>query len=223
MLGEHRSTVVEPGIALDGSERLLVKTEAIVVVDLIKATAASNLFGWFSVGRCLVAELREIIEKVSEGHGVQCKKGMGDGFLLTYGDDNDGALAASKAARDCVSLLNEVRVRNSHVAREKRLGIRIALHFGEVEVQDNDRDGPNVSFAFRLEGLDRNSFVNAICDSESSELPLRDYILCSEQVAGILHERGDAPDLKKLGLFQLKGFAGWYEVYLLLGLSNRES
>jgi hypothetical protein len=42
---------------------------------------------------------------------------------------------------------------------------------------------------------------------------LQNYVLCSEEVAGILSRRAAHWELVSIGLLKLKGFPGWREVF----------
>ena len=49
-----------------------------------------------------------------------------------------------------------------------------------------------------------------------SASPLRNYVLCSEEVAGIVERRAAQWDLRSIGLLKLKGFPGWREVFWVI-------
>lgn len=193
-----------------------VASEAIVVVDLVESTAASNLFGWYSVGRGLMHDLRTLIAK--EGHplGLTCVKSTGDGYLLAFADTSSAEMAALHAVECSFGLLNLLEIRNRELPEERAINLRLAVHFGEVDVVEADREGPHVSYAFRLEGISRASLALALNPIAPEELPLRNYVLCSEEVAGILHRRSDKWKTTRIGLLKLKGFPGWREVFQVL-------
>ena len=54
-----------------------VVTEAIVVIDLVESTLTSNLFGWYSVGRQSLRDLRSLINEVGMNRGLRCLKSTG--------------------------------------------------------------------------------------------------------------------------------------------------
>jgi class 3 adenylate cyclase len=192
-----------------------VASEAIVVVDLVESTAASNLFGWYAVGRSLMRDLRKLITKVGGSRGLRCIKSTGDGYLFTFGDAAAAELAAVNAIESCFELLNLIEERNSKLAEERAINLRFAVHFGEVDVVENDREGPHVSYAFRIEGVSRGSLANALNSIPPEQLPLSNYVLCSEAVTGILNRRCNRWATESLGLLKLKGFSGWSEVFLV--------
>jgi class 3 adenylate cyclase len=192
-----------------------VTPEAIVVVDLVESTATSNLFGWYAVGRQLMRELRGLIMAVGHPRGLRCVKSTGDGYLVTFGDRSAAENAAVHAVDASFELLKRLETRNRQVAKERALNLRIAVHVGEVDVVENDREGPHVTFTFRLESISRESLISALNPIAPEELPLRNYVLCSEEVAGILTRRDEQWIAMSIGLFKLKGFPGWREVFQL--------
>src|SRR5437868_4828766 len=122
-----------------------VASEAIVVVDLVESTAASNLFGWYAVGRLLMRDLRALITEIAGSRGLRCIKSTGDGYLFTFGDATAAELAAVNAIESCFELLNSIKERNRKLPEERAINLRLAVHFGEVDVVENDREGPHVS------------------------------------------------------------------------------
>jgi len=192
-----------------------VLTEAIVVVDVVESTATSSLFGWYAVGRQLMRELRALIMAVGNSRGLRCVKSTGDGYLATFGDLSAAENAAVHAVDASFELLKRLETRNRQVSEERVLNLRIAVHLGEVDVVENDREGPHVSFTFRLETISRASLTSALNPIAPEELPLRNYVLCSEEVAGILTRRAEQWTAVSIGLFKLKGFPGWREVFQL--------
>ena len=190
-----------------------IATEAIVVIDLVESTATNNLFGWYAVGRGLMRELRTLITQVGEPRGLHCMKSTGDGYLITFRDSRSAEMAAIRAIEAAFELLDVTAIRNREVPEERTLNFRFAIHLGEVDIVVNDREGPHVSYAFRLENISRASLPAALNPIPPEQLPLRNYVLCSEEVAGILSRRSECWETLSIGLFKLKGFAGWREVF----------
>lgn len=200
-----------------------IATEAILVVDLVESTAASNLFGWYAVGRGLMRDLRAMIGKVCGPRGLRCLKSTGDGYLLSFGNASSAENAAIEAVDCAFELLRLLEARNRDLPEERAINLRFALHFGEVDVIQNDREGPHVSYAFRLEAISRSSLSMALNPIPPEQLPLRNYMLCSEEVAGILSRRSDRWNTNCIGLLKLKGFPGWREVFQVLPSIPQES
>lgn len=193
-----------------------VGSEAIVVVDLVESTAASNLFGWYAVGRSLMRDLRTLIMEVGGTRGLQCIKSTGDGYLFTFANSTAAELAALNAIESCFEVLDLINKRNGKLSEERAINLRFAVHFGEVDVVENDREGPHVSYTFRIEGISRGSLAMALNSIPPEQLPLSNYVLCSEEVAGILNRRCNRWATSSLGLLKLKGFSGWREAFRVL-------
>ena len=109
------------------------------------------------------------------------------------------------------------------------MNVRIAVHFGEVdvvervvqidpvEIREIDREGPHVSFTFRLEGIRDAHVEEAVDHMPTAEYPLKNYVICSQQVKTIVERRSPNPfSFRHVGLFRLKGFENArYDVYLI--------
>jgi len=192
---------------------LEIVTEAIVVIDLVESTLTSNLFGWYAVGRQSLRDLRALIGEVGQIRGLRCVRSTGDGYLLTFYDPQSAEMAAIRAVEAVFELLGLISVRNREVSEERALNLRCAVHLGEVDVIPNDREGPHISKAFRLEEISRASLPAALNPIPPEQFPLQNYVLCSEEVAGILSRRAAHWELVSIGLLKLKGFPGWREVF----------
>ena len=55
---------------------------------------------------------------------------------------------------------------------------------------ESDRQGPNVSFAFRIEAIETESLIDALNPMDPQKFPLRNYVLGSEQVSEFYSGRG---------------------------------
>ena len=108
------------------------------------------------------------------GGRYQVKKFLGD--LLTYRYPRSAGLSAVHAVQASLELLKFLRNYNTKntTAEEQRISVRIAIHFGQVDVAENDREGPEVSYAFRLESINRGSLRDGINAVTPDELPLHD-------------------------------------------------
>ena len=214
-----------------------VASEAIVVTDIVGSAQIISRYGE-RVARRMKQDLWEFIKQIGEQHGMQCLKDIGDGYMTTYGA-GDSAIGAVKAVEASFELLDRLADRNSDLPPDLAIPIRGAIHFGQVDVFEEDRQGFNVSFTYRLEGITPPSPIRAFkgLDPMTEEerdfqpmtrekFPERDYLLCSEAVAEILKLYGDHSAIESsiqfVGLFKFKGFYGWQEVYLLSRQSNPE-
>ena len=201
-------------IHLGGAE-IEVASEAIAIIDIVQATATSDLFGWYAVGRSLVRELRQLIQDIGANYGLSCIKSTGDGVLVTYRHEGSAEVAAVHAVHASFELLKRITARNINAPEERRIAIRIALHFGEVDILPNDREGPNVSYAFRIEAISRGSLPQAVNPIDPARFPLWNYLICSERISDIVIRRKPDWPLTPCGLFKLKGFSGWWELFLV--------
>ena len=192
-----------------------VASEAIVVLDMVQSTFSTNLFGWQSVGRVVTRDLRRLTREASAPRGLTSIKTTGDGLLLTFSNRDSAEMAVPSALAAMWTLLARLRERNAQVPAQQRLDLRVAVHFGEVDIVGNDRDGPNVIFAFRLERISRGSLQSALKPIDPRAFPTSNYVLCSEVVADVLDRVDEAGQRKSCGLFKMRGFPGWSEVFLL--------
>jgi class 3 adenylate cyclase len=168
----------------------------------------------------MMRRLRETIDAACRESGVECRKSTGDGYLLTFAHAATAVEAAIGAVECSFKVLDLVGKQNSSVPGEERIHLRFAIHFGEIDVLDNDCEGPNVSYAFRLEKFDIGILGDA--HQRSVELPKSDYVLCSERVSHILEEHGSrhwAAD--KIGVTKFRGFDNLHEVYLVRPAGSR--
>jgi len=129
-----------------------VVPEAVMVVDVVESTAATNLFGWYAVGRGVMRDLRLVTAEIGRTHHMRCMKSTGAGYLLAFSDDMAAELAAVYAVETVFELLERLAQRNARVPEESQIGIRCAVHFGQVDAVGDDREGPEVAYTFRLEG-----------------------------------------------------------------------
>jgi CheY-like chemotaxis protein len=194
-------------------------SEAIVVVDLVDSTKKATRHGWFVV-REMIHKLRECIKKVGARYGLCCRKFTGDGYMLAFRKDGDSAQAAIKALRAVIAICREIEAMNDSLPKERRIELRFAIHYGEVDADNkaNDREGPNVSFTFRLEGVKVPKSKNA-----SEDPPTHNYAIVSQTVAEILKEREVEPYVSLLEPMRprmLKGFTAKHRLFLLRNVSK---
>ena len=203
--------------------------EAIVVVDVVESTTTIDRYGWEAEGRILFQDLRHLIATVSENRGLRCRKSTGDGYLLTYGNERDADIGVIDAVNASFDLLGQIAEHNANVRVQQTMDVRIAVHFGQVYVVERvvevgppvvverDREGPNVSLTFRLEGIRDADVEEAVDHMATAEFPLRNYVICSQQVKTIVERRSpNTFSFRHVGLFRLKGFENArYDVYLI--------
>ena len=190
-------------------------SEAIVVLDIVQSTFSTNLFGWRSVGRVVTRDLRRLTGEACAPFGLTTVKSTGDGLLLTFSNGDSAEMAVPSALAGMRMLLARIRDRNARVPEQQRLDVRVAVHFGEVDMIGNDREGPNVAFAFRLEKISRGRLPSALNPIDPRAFPTANYVIGSEAVVDVLDRIGEASPRTSCGLFKLRGFPGWSEVFLL--------
>jgi class 3 adenylate cyclase len=94
----------------------------------------------------LVDELRQLFVPVLSAHGGQLVKTTGDGFLLTFDSPTNAVLAG-------VAVQELLHRRNTNHRQLPPIELRIAVHTGEVTVEDGDVIGEVVNIAARVQEL----------------------------------------------------------------------
>jgi adenylate cyclase len=90
--------------------------------------------------------LRELIPRHIETSRGRLVKLTGDGLLSEFASVVD-------AVRCAVAMQRRMAERNSGVAAERRIELRIGVHLGDIIVEPSDIYGDHVNIAFRLEAL----------------------------------------------------------------------
>lgn len=118
-------------------------TATVLFTDLVDSTRLTVEYrsAYDEARRTHDALLRSAIE----AHGGRVVKGLGDGFMATFGAGLD-AVSAARAAQQAIHRLNRQ-------GREPRLAIRAGLAAGDVSVEGDDLFGEPVIEAARLCGL----------------------------------------------------------------------
>ena len=95
----------------------------------------------------MLKQLRtELIEPTIAAHSGRVVKLMGDGALVEFGSVVDAVECA-------ISIQRGVAERNSDVAADNAIALRIGVNIGDVLIEDDDIYGDGVNVAARLEGL----------------------------------------------------------------------
>jgi len=190
---------------------------AIVAVEMEGVTATSHRFGWYPLGRGLMHDLRELITSTGEKRVLHSSKSTGEGYLLTYGvtGSQPAEIAAVNAVEASFELLDVLANRNRERPEEQVINVHFAIHFGEVDVVEGDPDGPNVSFALRLGDINQTQVQEAVDAMPADDFPDSNYVLCSETVKKIIDTRLPNFSTLPVGRFEVAGFPGRHEVYLV--------
>jgi adenylate cyclase len=114
----------------------------------------------------LKALRRELLDpKISEHHG-RIVKTTGDGLLVEFASVVD-------AVRCAVAVQQAMPGRNTGVAADSRIELRIGINLGDVIVEDDDLYGDGVNIAARLEAL---AEPGGICISRMVREQIRDKL-----------------------------------------------
>ncbi|MBF0188542.1 MAG: O-acetyl-ADP-ribose deacetylase [Magnetococcales bacterium] len=149
----------------------LQRNEAILVLDLCGSSQMANADE--SMAYHLKGRLNHLAGQVFSKFNARFMKSTGDGFLATFSSPQ---LALGAA----VVLDDRIHDRNRRTDNPP-IHFRISLHIGAVYtiesmgVDGADVHGNDVNIAFRIEGVQQDSFQDM-----EGELPVEDRILCSE-------------------------------------------
>jgi len=177
--------------------------EALLVMDLCDSTGLARKHGEEAVCRC-VTLLTQVAEAGQAGPSILFLKCTGDGFFATF----PGPGPALQTAGGLLQWLG----RHPADLGVPDLGIRLALHHGEVQTdQTGDRLGLAANLVFRLQAAKDQDRVEPARDSTA--LPERNRILLTKAAVERLAEE-DRRRTRLLGAFRFKGFDAAFDVYL---------
>src|SRR6185503_6836205 len=129
----------------------------------------------------LKALRRELLDpKIAEHHG-RIVKTTGDGLLVEFASIVD-------AVRCAVAVQQAMPVRNTDVAADSRIELRIGINLGDVIVEGDDLYGDGVNIAARIEALADAGGVfvsNTVHDQVRDRLPFVFEDLGEQQVKNI--------------------------------------
>lgn len=188
-----------------GTEEGSTLTEAIVVVDLCNSTEIASKYGdSFSLN--LLKILNKAVNLAAKKQRYQFIKGTGDGSLITFPK-------ISNSVHFALNLFNLISNYNKKVNKSKKINLRIAIHFGETNVNGTgDRLGTAVNMAFRVEGANSNNLMPIENGMTREEMPLDNYIFVTEIVAKEVQQIKRVKS-KLVGLFELKGITGLHRIF----------
>jgi class 3 adenylate cyclase len=118
---------------------------AILAADVV---GYSRLMGDDEAGTLerLKTHRRELIEPLLAEHRGRIVKLMGDGVLCEFGSVVDAVACA-------VAIQRGMAERESGIAEDQKIRLRIGINTGDVIIEDDDIYGDGVNVAARLEGL----------------------------------------------------------------------
>jgi TolB-like protein/class 3 adenylate cyclase/Flp pilus assembly protein TadD len=161
---------------------------AIVVADIAGYSRLTSLDERGTFGRLmqLRAELLEPLTRAHEGHVVSY---TGDGALMEFP-------SLIRAAECAVAIQRAAAEREPGIPSDRRIALRMGLHFGDVIASGTDIHGDGVNVAARLEQL-----------AEPGGICLSDRV--HEEIVGKIDvecEYGGEPELKNIS----RRFAVWF-------------
>ena len=120
------------------------KLAAIMFTDMVGYSALSQRDD--KVALELLEEHRRILRDIfPRFHGTEIKT-IGDAFLVEFG-------SALEAAQCAIEIQRALAKRNTDVAAERHIAIKIGIHIGDVVHRDGDVYGDGVNIASRIEQL----------------------------------------------------------------------
>jgi len=184
------------------------RSEAIVVIDLVKSTDLVARFGNAFLF-ALKQRLEELVSPISARQNASYSHGTGDGYLICFPSVTQAVGALQEIFRALPSM-------NKDLPEGAEAALRGAVNFGEVIIgRDNDRTGSAVHKTFRLQSLGAANLIEAEGGVRREEFPDKNYIVVSEEATpGVAKTPG--LQCRFLGLCELKGFPGLHRVYQLI-------
>jgi adenylate cyclase len=117
---------------------------------------------------------REFLEPMITQNRGRIVKRTGDGVLIEFS-------SAVDAARCAVEIQRGMGERNTGVAPERRIELRIGVHVGDIMIEDDDIFGDGVNIAARLESIAQ---PGGICISDDAYRQVRGKIDVNFQDSG---------------------------------------
>jgi adenylate cyclase len=192
-----------------GPARAVRRLAAILAADVV---GYSRLMGADEEGTLerLKALRRELIDpKIAEHHG-RIIKTTGDGLLVEFASVVD-------AVRCAVEVQQAIAERNTAVASDSRIELRIGINLGDVIVEGEDLYGDGVNIAARIEALADAGGVfvsSTVYDQMRDRLPFAFEDLGDQQVKNIA---------RPLRVYRVRGTAAQSPVAPALPLPDKPS
>src|ERR1700722_16386731 len=161
----------------------MTQTRRLAAILAADVTGYSRLMGADEEGTLerLKALRRELVDpKIAEHHG-RIVKTTGDGLLVEFASVVD-------AVRCAVAVQQAMPERNTDVAADNRIELRIGINLGDVIVEGDDLYGDGVNIAARIEALADAGGVlvsNTVHDHVRARLPFAFEDLGEQQVKNI--------------------------------------
>jgi adenylate cyclase len=127
------------------AQQLTRRLATIVVADVVSYSRLMESDEAGTLGR-LRSVREEVVEPKTREFRGRIVKTTGDGWLAEFPSVTD-------AVQSSIEIQDAMAVRNSSIAREKRLEIRVGINLGEIIFEGDDIYGTGVNVAARLESL----------------------------------------------------------------------
>jgi TolB-like protein/class 3 adenylate cyclase len=140
------------------------KLAAIMFTDMVGYSALAQHDD--KVALELLEEHRRLLREIfPRFHGTEIKT-IGDAFLVEFG-------SALEAAQCAIEIQRALAKRNTDVAADRRIAVKIGIHIGDVVHRDGDVYGDGVNIASRIEQL---AGAGGICVSMDVERQIRNAL-----------------------------------------------
>jgi adenylate cyclase len=140
------------------------KLAAIMFTDMVGYSALAQRDD--KVALELLEEHRGLLRGIfPRFHGTEIKT-IGDAFLVEFG-------SALEAAQCAIEIQRALAKRNTDVAADRRIAVKIGIHIGDVVHRDGDVYGDGVNIASRIEQL---AGAGGICVSMDVERQIRNAL-----------------------------------------------
>ena len=140
------------------------KLAAIMFTDMVGYSALAQRDDKLALE--LLEEHRRLLREIfPRFHGTEIKT-IGDAFLVEFG-------SALEAAQCAIEIQRALAKRNTDVAADRRIAVKIGIHIGDVVHRDGDVYGDGVNIASRIEQL---AGAGGICVSMDVERQIRNAL-----------------------------------------------
>src|SRR5690349_1078627 len=140
------------------------KLAAIMFTDMVGYSALSQRDDKLALE--LLEEHREILREIfPRFHGTEIKT-IGDAFLVEFN-------SALEAAQCAIEIQRTLTKRNSDIAPDRRIELKIGIHIGDVVHRGGDVYGDGVNIASRIEPI---AGPGGICVSMDVERQIRNAV-----------------------------------------------
>jgi TolB-like protein/class 3 adenylate cyclase len=140
------------------------KLAAIMFTDMVGYSALAQRDD--KVALELLEEHRRLLRQIfPRFHGTEIKT-IGDAFLVEFG-------SALEAAQCAIEIQRALAKRNTDVAADRHIAVKIGIHIGDVVHRDGDVYGDGVNIASRIEQL---AGAGGICVSMDVERQIRNAL-----------------------------------------------